>query len=251
MFNFLRKTTHVDPNAISWHGPFKTFDDAIEYADDPGYDGDIAIERYIRRYREINADISATIVSTLEKLFPTVAAFGMAEPVDGIYEVVDFGGGYGALYDIFSALFPNRQIRWTIVEVENLVARSSEMGASERKIFIPKIPTSGEFSLIIASGSIQYMPLPRTTLKELASLKSRLFLIARLPIVPSFKRDAIYVQQVPAMLFSARIPVWFFCDQWIAELKHLGALLSQWDSPGDTTVLEGERFCFQSLLIKR
>jgi putative methyltransferase (TIGR04325 family) len=241
----------ADDDRISFTGDYATFAQAIDAASDPGYDGDIAIDRYVRRFREVQADPAGVIRNHPDKLLPSIAMFGMAEPIEGVFEVLDFGGGYGALYDLLRIIFPRRTIRWTIVEVPRLVARGNEMGATDAKVFSSEIPADRRYSLVVASGSIQYTPDPIATFDKLRALNSPLMFVGRAPIVPSLERDRLTVESVPASLFKAKMPVWFFGRDWQSRLESFGEIVMKWDSPGDTMSLDGEGFCMSAFLLRR
>jgi putative methyltransferase (TIGR04325 family) len=239
-----------DLDHVTFSGDYQTFAEALSAADDPGYHGDIAIDRYVRRYREVQQGMAAMIEANGDKLLPTIAVFGMTEPVDGVYEVLDFGGGYGAMYDVLRVMFPERKIRWTVIEVPPIVARGSEMGASQSKIFATEIPER-RYSIVIASGSIQYTENPVETFSMLTALDAPLMFIGRVPIAPSLQQDRLTVESIPSSLFKAKMPAWFFSPKWRSRLACVGEIALQWNSPGDTIVLDGEQFCYQAFLLRR
>ncbi len=238
-------------DAIRFEGDFSSFDEALSACGgNRGYESDAAIERYLRRYTEVVGDLSATLTTSTPQLLPFMAAFSVAEPVDGIYEVLDFGGGYGAIYELFRRVYPDRPIRWTIVEVPRLVERGDEMGASQSKVFATEIPTHA-FSLCIASSTLQYLPQPAEGFARLRAMRVPLMLVGRFPLVPSLRRDRLTVQHVPPSMFRASMPAWFFCHDWIDRLRSFGEIVMQWDSPKDQMTLDGEAFCMQAFLLRR
>lgn len=238
-------------DTIRFEGDFKSFGDALEAAGrEHGYESKAATDRYVRRYQEINRDLAATAAASAQQLIPFMAAFSMAEPIDGIYEVFDFGGGYGAIYDQLHHLYPARKIRWTVVELPALVARASEMGASEWKRFETDIPAR-RFSLGIVSGTLQYLPDPEATWEALRRVQTPYLMVGRVPIAPHLTRDRLTVQHVPASMFAASLPVWFFSPAWVRRFEDFGRIVMQWGSPGDVTTLDGTRLAFQALLLAR
>lgn len=238
-------------NSIRFEGDFPTYAAALKACGgDEGHESIAATDRYVRRFQEINQDIAATVAKSGIQLIPFMAAFSMSEPIDGIYEVFDFGGGYGPLYDQFQYLYPDRKIRWTIVEVPKLVVRAAEMGQSDCKRFETEIPER-QYSLGVISGALQYMPDPAATWDAILRVTVPLIMIGRVPIVPSQARDRLTVQRVPASIFEASFPAWFFSPAWQHAFEAFGETIMQWDSPKDQMSLDGESFCMQAFLLRR
>lgn len=246
-----RRLVLPSPNDIWFEGDYRAWGAALAAAGaDAGYEGKAAVDRYMRRYREVMEDPAGAVRRAGLQLIPFMAAFSLAQPIDGVIEVLDFGGGYGAIYDLLSHLYPDKAVRWTVVELPGIVAKGAEMGASEWKRFASEIPAK-PYSLVIASGTLQCLPDPKAGWEALARLRAPLFMVGRFPVVPSLTRDRLTVQHVPKRLFTASFPTWFFCRDWLDLFKAEGRLILQWDSPGDVTDLDLERFCFQAFLLAR
>ncbi|CAN7282046.1 methyltransferase, TIGR04325 family [Bradyrhizobium sp. LjRoot220] len=239
------------PEAITWTGDYESFDAALAACTgDSGYHGSIATDRYVRRYEEVRANPAQYYTSNNQHLIRYMAALSSAAPVDGRIRVLDFGGGYGSLYEIIRGLLPQHDFDWTIVEVPELVARGNEMGASDRKRFAVEIPRQ-RYSLVIASGVLQCVRDPEGKLSELLSLDCKSFLIGRVPICPFIERDRITVQSVPPSMFAAKFPSWIFSPRWRELLIRSGERVMVWESPGDTPVLDGVQFQADAFLIQR
>jgi putative methyltransferase (TIGR04325 family) len=218
--------------AISWAGDYDSFDAALAACGgDQGYSGSAATDRYVKRYREVIAAPWAQTTDN-EHVIRYLAALSAARPIDGVIRVLDFGGGYGSLYETLRWLYPDLRFDWTIVELPALVARGSEMGASAEKHFVSEIP-AGRFSLVIASGTLHYLPDPAITFAKLAAIESPAYFIGRVPIAPFLSVDRLTVQTVPASLFAAKFPCWIFSESWNARIRAAGNRIMEWDSPGD------------------
>jgi putative methyltransferase (TIGR04325 family) len=219
-------------DAINWSGDYNSFDAALAACgDDRGYSGNAAVDRYVKRYREVIAAPWAQ-TSDNQHVIRYLAALSAARPIDGVIRVLDFGGGYGSLYEILRWLYPDLRFDWTIVELPALVARGAEMGASVEKHFASEIP-AGRFSLVIASGALHYLPDPAATFARLVAIESPAHFIGRVPIAPLLSVDRLTVQTVPASLFAARFPCWIFSEGWNARIRAAGNRVMEWDSPGD------------------
>ena len=179
-----------------------------------------------------------------------MAAFSLARPIDGVYRVYDFGGGYGAIYEIFRFLYPDKQFHWTIVEVPALVARASEMGASANKVFCTQL-VSGRYSFGISSGTLQYLPDPHIGLRKMVEAGAELTMVNRFPIVEAQSQDRLTVQHVPSAYFEASFPAWFFAPAWREKIKELGEPIASWASPGDEHVLDGHGVSYGAFLMRK
>ncbi len=243
----------MSDESITFTGDYSTYEAALADCEgDLGYESNNAIDRYVRRYNEVTSDLAGTFASpnVREQTLRFMAALSVAEPIDGIYEVYDYGGGYGAIYELFRFIYPARQFRWTVVEVPALVARAGELGASDEKLFVSELPRR-PYSLGIASGTLQYLPNPAAAWDDLRAIEVGAMFVNRIPIAPFLTRDRLTVQSVPPAYFKAKFPAWFFAPDWVDRLTGFGRLIAQWDSPGDTVHLDEHTFCDQALLLVR
>ena len=96
LFSKAARTANKAPDigdTIRFQGEFSTFAEALTASGgDGGYESTTATDRYVRRFQEINRDMAATIATSGIQLIPFMAAFSVAEPIEGIYEIFDFGG---------------------------------------------------------------------------------------------------------------------------------------------------------------
>lgn len=244
-----RKTAASDNDRIRFEGDFATYEEALDSCrGSAGYESDVAIERYIRRNAEVSADPATAVAGATEQVLRFMAAFSLAKPIDGVYRVYDYGGGYGAIYEMFRYLYPNKRFQWTIIEVPRLVSRASELGASEEKIFVTEL-TPGPYSFGISSGTLQCLPDPIDGLRKMKEARAQITMVNRFPILQSLTRDKLTAQHVPAAYFAASFPSWFFSNAWVMRFEQLGRVIARWDSPGDITEINGETLKYQAFLI--
>jgi putative methyltransferase (TIGR04325 family) len=251
MLKLFRKPKALVPlKKVAFEGDFATFADAVAACHgDPGYNGTAAIDRYVRRYGELNAAIEHSVLTSSAAILGYMATLSLARPIAGVYEVFDFGGGYGAIHDLFSYLYPDLRFRWTVVELPGIVARGQDMGAGESKVFASEIPPR-KFSFAIASGALQYVEDPRATFERFCATDVPLLLLNRFPLAPFLNRDRLTINDA-GYLFDARIPSLFFSPSWREVFPKFGATVMQWDTPNDVTELDGHRVQFQSILLSR
>ena len=239
------------PVGITFTGDYASYEAALaDCGGDPGYSGEAAVERYVRRYKEVVADPASIIRGASDPMTRIMAAFSLAEPIDGVFRVLDFGGGYASIFHLLRHLHPERRFDWRVVELPETVARGAEMGASDQLHFATEVP-DGPFSIAILSGTLQYLPDPRARFAALSQIDTPLLFINRLPIAPWLERDRLTVQRVPASLFEAAFPAWFLAPSFRDEIAKAGDIIMQWDAPGDITQLDGQELRYQAMIVRR
>jgi putative methyltransferase (TIGR04325 family) len=97
--------------------------------------------------------------------------------------VIDFGGGCGFHY---FRLAPAMRVplRWAIVETTTMADRAVRVAQGRFEVFTEIAAAArslDRIDVVHASGAVQYVPDPLTTLKTLVALRARYFLLARFP----------------------------------------------------------------------
>jgi len=98
--------------------------------------------------------------------------------------VLDFGGGCGFHYFRVTAS-TRSQLRWAIVETPTMAERALKLTQGRFEVFTSLAAAAaalGRVHLVHASSSIQYVAEPMSTLKALAELHARYFMLARFPV---------------------------------------------------------------------
>jgi putative methyltransferase (TIGR04325 family) len=107
-----------------------------------------------------------------------------AEIVERPLTVLDFGGGCGFHYFRVTAAMQS-QLRWAIVETPTMAQRAMKLAEGRFEVFteIAAVTAAlGRIHLVHASSAIQYAPDPLGTLRALATLQARYFMLARFPV---------------------------------------------------------------------
>lgn len=124
-----------------------------------------------------------------ELVLPLVAATLAAD--DNPIRIVDFGGAAGVSYAMVrAALSPQAVIDYTVVELPPIVEVGQQLFASDPSVhFVSQIPASaGPVDIVVISTALQYIEDWQAPLRELANLRPRFFLLARLSAgdIPTF-----------------------------------------------------------------
>lgn len=121
-----------------------------------------------------------------EQAINSILAVGIAaaEIADRPLTVLDFGGGCGFHY--FRAIAAmHTPLRWAIVETPTMAERAAKLAQGRFDVFTDIATAAaglGRIDLVHASSAIQYAPDPIETLKTLAALRPRYFMLARFPV---------------------------------------------------------------------
>jgi putative methyltransferase (TIGR04325 family) len=171
----------------------------------------------------------------------------------GALSVVDFGGALGSTY-FQSRPFLDRltSVRWSVVEQPHFVETGRSEIADDRLRFFDSVADAVNDTtpdVLLLSGVLQCIPNPYATLEDLLSHSWSHVIIDRTPFLLSRDTDRLTVQTVPAWIYSASYPSWFFAKDKFAPLfAENFDISSSWtcdeyhSPPGEQTSYEG--YCY-------
>ncbi len=139
----------------------------------------------------------------------------------GRLSVLDFGGSLGSTY------FQNRAFlrrlpacSWNIVEQPDFVDVGRAEFQDEQLRFhrsVAECLLTTKPDVVVVSGSLQYMPNPHALLAEIIGHGFDVVILDRTPFI-SGRRDVLTVQTVPAEIYQASYPSWFFSRDKVEAL---------------------------------
>jgi putative methyltransferase (TIGR04325 family) len=112
--------------------------------------------------------------------------------------VVDFGGGAGTHFDVFSSIYPDIDFHYFIIETPEMVRTASSNRSNDTNLYfltleeLDQLP--GAIDLLVANSSLQYSKSPIETLTALCELAPKSLWITRFPL--NDKEDSITIRQV-------------------------------------------------------
>jgi putative methyltransferase (TIGR04325 family) len=118
------------------------------------------------------------------------------------FRVIDLGGGAGTHFDTLRRIFPDAKIDYYVIETKEMVRQ-----ATEKRIGIdgltflsdPESPTlRGDFDLMLANSSLQYLPDVEKTLKQILKLKPKNIFITRTPF--TFDAETAHINQISRLV---------------------------------------------------
>jgi putative methyltransferase (TIGR04325 family) len=174
------------------------------------------------------------------------AAIQMAAGTKKKLRIVDFGGQVGSHWMALRRFFVDYEIEWQVIETATMVDAGNRIKyITDHSQYKMEVSFFEDLSLIqtspdivLASGSIQYMPQPEKTLADLKTTRAPWIIIDRCPIFDS-DQNRLTIQKVNA---EQSYPAWFFSERrWKELIEKIGLhpkLL--WKVPEDTIFLDGK-----------
>lgn len=151
----------------------------------------------------------------------------LANKHKGHLNVIDFGGSLGSLYFQHKRFLSSiDQLVWAVVEQPHFVEVGKREFESRNLKFhytldeaLKKVDGA---KVIILSSVLQYIEMPQTLLKKISEMDFKYVLIDRTPFIDT-KKDRITIQSVPAKIYPASYPAWFFSSiQFNKLMRNLG-----------------------------
>ena len=241
---------------IRYTGSYPTWAAAVE--DSTGYDSAIILEKTRTALLKVKNgeavyERDSILFDKIQHSFPVLAGLLRSAIVhDSRLCVVDFGGALGSSYfQCRGFLAVIRQLEWLVVEQPAHMKCGQESFESEQLRFLPTIEEcmlGHRPNTLLLSGVLQYVPSPYALLKSLLQHRVHHVIIDRTAFLRS-DRERLTVQHVPASIYSATYPAWFFSEsQFQVAITSAGYRLVA-DFPGsDDLSPEGEKAYFKGFI---
>jgi putative methyltransferase (TIGR04325 family) len=112
-------------------------------------------------------------------MIATIARIGAA---DRALRVIDFGGACGAHFFLARAAFPGARWDWRVIETEAMAAEGRTLEAEGLSFFtdLGQAAEGFEADLIHTAGTLQCIPNPGETLRQLVNIGARSLILGRL-----------------------------------------------------------------------
>lgn len=222
--------------ATRFTGPLASWDAARQRS--AGYGAASILEQVARATEKVTSGEAASerdgvLLDRIEYSFPLLATLLRAalENRRGLH-VIDFGGALGGSYrECRPFLDAVQPLSWSVVEQEAYVAYGQRRVQNEELRFFRTLPEAIERAqpdVILLSSVLQYLEDPLALLAGVVSLRAPYLVIDR-TIVNTSTANRIYVQHVPAHIYSASYPVWSLSESSLTSVCSGGgyALVSE------------------------
>ncbi|QDC47510.1 methyltransferase, TIGR04325 family [Candidatus Methylopumilus universalis] len=228
---FLKGFQRIFKQNIWFEGEFDTWEKAVSKCS--GYHADNILNKVLEATlkvvrNEAVYERDSVLFSEIKYSWPVTAALMLAAARSkGKLNVLDFGGALGSSY------FQNRKfiksipsIKWSVVEQPNFVEAGIKYIQDDILRFYSSIKRCVKVNrpnVILLSSALQYIQNPNHVLLELLRMESDIIIIDRTPFYNSNKKASVKIQNVPASIYPASYPCWFFSLQdFIAEIESHG-----------------------------
>jgi putative methyltransferase (TIGR04325 family) len=212
---------------IRFEGDFDTWEEASSRC--TGYDAVEILAKVLAstlkvKHGEAAAERDSVLFDQIEYAWPVLAGLMYAAARSGgRLNVLDFGGALGSSYfQNLKFLQTLKDVRWNVVEQPHYVdsGRKHIQGGQLRFYkSVEECLSENQPNVILLSSVLQYLPDPGSILLDLKRVGSDTIVFDR-TIVNHSTFDRVYVQHVPASIYSASYPCRSFSES--ALLAALG-----------------------------
>ena len=220
----MRAVRQLRGKGISFEGNYKTWEDAAARC--TGYDAESILDKVLEATLKVKRgeavfERDSVLFDEIQYSWPVTAALMWAAARNqGELHVMDFGGSLGSSY------FQNRKflsklekLSWTVVEQSRFVEIGKKQISDKDLKFSSDIDDCCQKfqpNLILLSSVLQYLPDPFALLENLAQKQIGLIVLDRTPF-SNESISGIRIQYVPAEIYSASYPCWFFDQNEIIQ----------------------------------
>lgn len=164
------------------------------------YEDPVLVEEIVTKTQARSMELNKNAPLTSPEI-RTATGFMML-PNRGHLRVLDLGGGAGTHFDTLKRIFPEAEIDYYVIETKEMVRQASEKRiAIDGLTFLsdPESPSlRGDFDLMLANSSIQYLSDVDKTLKQLLKLRPKNIFITRTPL--TFDAETVSIDQISRLV---------------------------------------------------
>ena len=199
-----------------WHGNYASWEEASRQT--TGYNADTIIERVRTSALKVkNGQVvyerDAITYDEAPVYFHVLAALLYAASRNGNrLNVLDYGGSLGTLYYQHKKFLQNiAELHWCIVEQPAFVkVGQQDFQDGQLHFFFDVAEAVAQYKpqIVLFESSLQYLPDPYATVREVMQYNIPFFFIDRIAFSPD-NNDRLTIQKVPPAFYDASYPCWF------------------------------------------
>ncbi len=213
---------------ISFQGDYCSWSEAKKNS--KGYEDGIILEKVRNAVLKVkNGEVAferdSVIFGASEYRWPLLSSLLYVANLNQRLHVLDFGGSLGSLYFQHHNWFVDLDdFFWGIVEQAHFVeVGKSEFTTSDLDFFLnvnEYVEKRQTPDIVVLSSVLQYLEKPFHMIGEMTSFSPDFLLIDRTAFVGKDK-DRLTVQHIPASIYKASYPAWFFSETRFVECVEL------------------------------
>ncbi len=215
---------------ISFQGNYCSWAAAKEKS--KGYDDGVILEKVCSAVLKVTNGEAAFERDSVafddpEYRWPLLSALLFVANLKQRLHVLDFGGSLGSLYFQHRRWFADLDdIFWGIVEQAHFVeVGKKELTSSDLDFFLnvnEYVEKRQTPDVVVLSSVLQYLESPFHILEEIASFSPDFLLVDRTAFIGK-EKDRLTVQYIPASIYKASYPAWFFSEtQFVERVERMG-----------------------------
>jgi putative methyltransferase (TIGR04325 family) len=204
--------------AVTWSGNYDSW--KIAAAASTGYGNPVILEKVKRASLKVKAGLAAyerdsVVFYKKGYRWPVLAILlRIAAKQGDRLRVIDIGGSLGSLYFQHRNFLDHlSELRWNIVEQSTFVSCGKRCFETEELRFFESLEgclKDHPAEVALMSSVLPYVEDPFALLEEVFSYRIPYIIVDRTPFLLEGTRDRLTVQKIPANIYSASYPAWFF-----------------------------------------
>ena len=217
-------------NREAFTGNYTSWQEAVNATE--GYDAPTILERVRKatlkvKHGEAVFERDSVCFDYEEYRWPTLGCLlRVAAENGGKLRVLDFGGSLGSFYFQHRKHFRDlKEVRWSVVEQAHFVDCGREEFQDDVLKFYESIDDCmevGTVDVVFCSSVLEYLEKPYEILESMVRSGIPYILLDRTPFIEG-TCDRLTVQHVPATIYPASYPAWFFSEvRFFETVKQLG-----------------------------
>ena len=240
MFRWVRNIVLGRKEMIRFEGGFATWEEASVQC--TGYDAEEILAKVLDATLKVKRGEAAferdsVLFDQIEYVWPVLAGLMWAAARNGgRLNVLDFGGALGSSYfQNLKFLQALPEVRWNVVEQAHYVEAGQVSIQDDHLRFYQTIEdclSENQPNVVLLSSVLQYLPDPHKIINEVIAVKADAVIIDR-TIINLSKAHRIYIQHVPASIYSATYP----CRS-LSEYLLIESMASNYQMAADFTSLQ-------------
>jgi len=254
-YNFLKNISghpgalKAEKHPFVYSGNYQSWSQAKQAT--KGYDQPSILEKVVEATRKVvqNPNLyerDSVVFTEYEYSWPLLAhILWVAHKNKGELSLLDFGGSLGTTY-FQNRLFTKdlKKVRWGVVEQKHFVEIGKNEFQTEQLKFFNTLEEGIDAispQILLFSSSLQYLPAPIDIIRTTLELNFEFIFLDRTAVLPG-NEDRLTIQNVPASIYEASYPAWFFGEDKLINLfAQKYDLIAKFPAfVGDKTYIEGD-----------
>ncbi len=249
------------PKYLNFSGNYKSWEEALKHS--AGYDTDVILEKVKNSALKVKRGFAfferdSVAFGKPEYVWPVLAILlWVASQKNNSLNVVDFGGSLGSIYFQHKKFLSGmNELKWSVVEQENFVRCGKENFEDDVLKFFDTMESCARnprADVCLLSSVLPYLKEPYEVLKEILSYEPSHIVLDRTAFWQESDRDdRITVQKVPAKIYDASYPAWFFNEKKFLDFfSQKYEFVAEFKAPEGTIELDGATAIYKGFLFKR